>query len=72
MNIVSKIIGTVAFIIMLIGLLPLFGMLNYIAIPLATIGLLFGIFSSNTGGLLLNGIVLIVSLMRLIAGGGII
>jgi len=72
MNIVSKIIGTIAFIIMLIGLLPLFGMLNYIVIPLATIGLLFGIFSSNTGGLLLNGIVLIVSLMRLIAGGGII
>ncbi|MEE4255775.1 MAG: hypothetical protein V2I47_01925 [Bacteroidales bacterium] len=72
MNIVSKIIGTVAFIIMLIGLLPLFGMLNYIVIPLATIGLFFGIFSRNTGGLLLNGIVLIVSLMRLIAGGGII
>ena len=72
MNVLSKIIGTIAFIIMIIGLLPLFGMLNWIVIPLACIGLFFGIFSRNTGGLVLNGIVLIVSAMRLIVGGGIV
>jgi hypothetical protein len=53
---------------MLIGLIPLLGMLNWIVIP---ISLIIGIFSKNTGGLLLNGIVLIVSALRLIVGGGI-
>lgn len=72
MNAVSKIIGTIAFIVMLVGLIPLFGMLNWIVIPLALLGLFFGIFSKNTGGLMLNGIVLIVSALRLMVGGGII
>jgi len=56
---------------MVIGLIPLLGMLNWIVIPLALIGLIIGIFSKKTGGLLLNGIVLIVSFLRLIVGGGI-
>lgn len=72
MNLISKIIGIIAFLVMLVGLIPLLGILNWIAIPLAIIGLFFGIFSKNTGGLLLNGIVLIVSLLRLIIGGGIL
>ena len=71
MNVVSKIIGIIALIVMLIGLIPLLGWLNWIVIPLALIGLIIGIFSKNTGGLLLNGIVLIVSALRLIVGGGI-
>jgi len=54
---------------MVIGLIPLLGMLNWIVIPLALIGLIIGIFSKKTGGLLLNGIVLIVSFLRLIVGG---
>ena len=72
MNIVSKIIGIIAFFVMLIGLIPLLGILNWIAIPLALTGLFFGIFSKNSGGLLLNGIVLIVSLLRLMIGGGVL
>ena len=72
MNLISKIIGIIAFFVMLIGLIPLLGILNWIAIPLALIGLFFGIFSKNTGGLLLNGIVLIVALLRLMIGGGIL
>ena len=72
MNVLSKIIGTVAFIGMLIGLVPLFGIVNWVVIPLALVGLFIGIFSKNNGGLILNGIVLIVSAMRLIVGGGII
>lgn len=72
MNILSKIIGIIALIIMLFGLIPLFGILNWIVIPLALLGLIVGVFSKNTGGLTLNGIVLIVSFIRLIVGGGII
>lgn len=71
MNIASKIIGIIALIGMLVGLTPFIGMLNWIVIPLAIIGLFFGIFSKNTGGLVLNGIVLLAAALRLIVGGGI-
>lgn len=71
MNVISKTIGIIAFIGMLIGLIPLLGIINWIVIPLALVGLFIGIFSKNTGGLILNGIVLIVSALRLIVGGGI-
>lgn len=72
MNILSKIIGIIALILMLIGFIPLLGILNWIVIPIAILGLFVGVFSKNTGGLTLNGIVLIVSALRLIVGGGII
>jgi TRAP-type mannitol/chloroaromatic compound transport system permease small subunit len=71
MNVASKIIGIIALIGMLVGLIPLLGILNWLVIPLAVIGMIFGAFSKHTGGLLLNGIVLIVSVVRLIAGGGV-
>lgn len=71
MNVASKIIGIIALLVMLIGLIPLLGMLNWLVIPIALIGLIVGVFSKNTGGLLLNGIVLIVSVLRLFIGGGI-
>ncbi len=72
MNTVSKIFGIIALIIMAIGFIPLLGWLNWIVIPLAIIGLIFGAFSKNTNGLVLNGIVLVVSMIRLFIGGGIL
>ena len=72
MNVASKIIGIIALIIMIVGLVPFLGILNWIVVPIALIGLIIGVFSKNTGGLILNGIVLLVSILRLIIGGGII
>lgn len=72
MNLASKIIGSIALIIMIVGLVPLLGWLNWFAIPIAILGLIVGIFSRNTGGLILNGIILIFSALRLMAGGGIL
>ncbi len=57
---------------MIVGLFPLLGWLNWIVIPLTVIGLLFGAFSKNSGGVNLNGIVLIVAIIRLFIGGGFI
>ena len=53
MNVISKIIGVIAFIIMLIGLFPLLGMLNWVVIPLAIIGLIIGVFGKNSSGMFL-------------------
>lgn len=72
MNIASKIIGVIALLIALAGLLPLFGWLNWIAAPIAFIGLLVGLFGKNKGGMIFNGIVLLVSVIRLVMGGGVL
>ena len=72
MYLISKIIGIVALLIMIVGLFPLLGWLNWIVIPIAVLGLLLGAFSKNTGGVNLNGIVLIVAIIRLFIGGGFI
>lgn len=72
MNLISKLVGIVALIGMFIGLFPLLGWVNWIVIPLSIIGLFIGIFSKNRGGLNLNGIVLIVAIIRLFIGGGFI
>ncbi|HPD59977.1 MAG TPA: hypothetical protein PLL29_08195 [Paludibacteraceae bacterium] len=71
MNTASKTIGIIALILMIIGLIPLLGWINWFVIILTIIGLIVGIFGKNNGGMILNGIVLIVSALRLIVGGGI-
>jgi len=71
MNILSKLIGIIAFVIMLLGLMPLLGLLNLIALPIAILGLIIGIFAKNNGGLILNSFVIIVAIMRLFVGGGV-
>ena len=72
MNLISKIIGVIAILGMLVGLVPLLGWINWAVLPLAVLGLIFGALSSNSGGRNLNAIVLVVSLLRLILGGGIV
>ena len=71
MNTASKTIGIIALILMIIGLIPLLGWINWFVIILTIIGLIVGIFGKNNGGMILNGIVLIVSALRLIVGSGI-
>jgi TRAP-type mannitol/chloroaromatic compound transport system permease small subunit len=71
MNIISKIIGIIALVGMLISLIPFLGILNWGVLPLAIIGLIIGVFSKNTSGLILNGIVILVAAFRLFVGGGI-
>lgn len=71
MNTASKILGIISLIIMIIGLIPFLGMLNWLVILLSLIGVIIGIFGKNNGGLILNGIVLLASALRLFIGGGI-
>lgn len=72
MDFISKIIGVIAVLGMLLGLIPFLGWVNWAVLPLAVVGLIFGALSSESGGRNVNGIVLIVSLLRLILGGGIL
>ncbi len=71
MNVISVIIGVVALAIALVGFLPLLGWLNWVAIPIAVVGLIVGMFDARSSGRNFNAVVLAFSVIRLALGGGI-
>ena len=82
MGLISVLWGVVAMVWMVLALIPLLGWGNWFLIPfaavgaiIAAIGLLFTS-SAKTGrakaGLVLNGIVIVVAIVRLGIGGGIV
>jgi len=72
MNILSVLVGLVALLFALPGIIPLLGALNYVAIPIAVVGAGLGILSSRNGGRNFNLFVLVVAVIRLSLGGGIL
>lgn len=71
-NLVSLIIGVVAFVFALVAFLPLLGWANWLIIPLAMIGAFFGVLSRGTAGRNLNLFVIAIGVVRLILGFGIL
>ena len=72
LNLLSILVGIIAFPIMLIALIPLLGWLNYLVIPLAILGVAMGALSDGNTGRNLNIIVLLVGGVRLFLGGGLL
>lgn len=72
MNMISVVIGIVVLIVALVGFIPLFGWLNWFAIPGAIVGLVIGLLSKKTSGRNINLVVLALAIVRLLIGGGII
>lgn len=82
MGLISLLWGVVAMLWMVLALIPLLGWANWLLIPFAAVGAIIGAIgilftsSAKTGraktGLLLNGIVIVVGIIRLGIGGGII
>ncbi|NDK39366.1 hypothetical protein DT603_10985 [Pseudoxanthomonas gei] len=82
MGLISLVWGIVAMFLMVLALIPLLGWSNWFLIPFAAVGAIIGAIgvlftsSAKTGraktGLLLNGIVIVVGIIRLGIGGGII
>lgn len=70
LNIVSILIGLLALILAIPGLVPLFGWINYLVLPIALLGAGLGALSSRNMGRNLNVLVLIVAAFRLFLGGG--
>jgi len=71
-NLISLVIGAVTLVMALIAFFPLLGWANWLIIPLAVVGLAFGVVSRSTAGRNLNLVVIGVSVLRLMLGGGII
>jgi hypothetical protein len=72
MNVFSTLLGLMALIIALVGFIPLFGWLNWFAIPPAVVGLVLGLLSQKTSGRNVNLVVLALAIIRLALGGGIL
>ncbi|HEX8555710.1 MAG TPA: hypothetical protein VF695_13465 [Sphingomonas sp.] len=72
LNILSILVGLIALLFAVPGFIPLLGILNYIAIPIAVVGAGLGALSSKTAGRNFNLIVLIVAVLRLMLGGGLL
>mgnify|MGYP006172645563 CR=1 FL=1 len=82
MGLISILWGIVAMIWMVLALIPLVGITNWLLIPFAAIGAIIaavGVLLSRPGhrgrakaGLVLNGLVIVVGIVRLGIGGGVI
>lgn len=72
LNILSLLIGLVAGVIALFGLIPFVGWANWFVIPIAGFGLVLGLVSRRKEGQILNIVVIAIALVRLMLGGGLI
>jgi hypothetical protein len=82
MGLISLLWGIVAMLWMIFALIPLIGITNWLLIPFAAVGALIaaiGIALTSRekrgrakAGLVLNGIVIVVAIVRLNLGGGLI
>jgi len=72
LNLISLVIGAVAFVLALIAFIPLLGWANWFIIPLAIIGAVVGMVSRSTAGRNLNLFVILIAVVRLSLGGGIL
>lgn len=72
MNTIGRIFGILAIIGMLIGMIPLLGWINWLNIPLATIGLMLSIIGKSKGGIVICVVAIFFGLFRLALGGGIV
>lgn len=71
LNIVSLFIGAIGLLFAIPALLPFFGALNWLLLPIPVIGLALGALSRRTSGRNLNIVVLLVMVLRLMLGGGL-
>ena len=72
MNIISSLLGVVAIIIVLVGLVPGIGFINWIGLGIGIIGAVLGMFANKTSGRNINLLAIVIAIFRLLIGGGII
>lgn len=72
LNLVSILIGLVALVFAVPGLIPLLGWINWMVLPVALVGAGVGALSRSNAGRNLNILVLVVGALRLSLGGGLI
>ncbi|MEW6421931.1 MAG: hypothetical protein AB1511_09435 [Deinococcota bacterium] len=73
MRVLSLSLGILAALGLLLGLLPLFGWLNWLVVlPPAVLGLIFGTLARDRSAVTLNVVVAALGALRLLLGGGLL
>ncbi|NLI98119.1 hypothetical protein GX441_05600 [bacterium] len=80
MGVASLILSIIGLVIGVVGLIPLLGVLNWIALIFGLLGFIFGIIpiakKKRSGvaiaGFVISILVLVIAIIRLILGGGIV
>jgi hypothetical protein len=72
LNLVSLLIGALAFVLAIVAFIPFLGWANWLIIPLAILGAGIGMVSDSNAGRNLNLFVIVVGALRLMLGGGLI
>ena len=67
----SKTWGIITLLFAVVGLIPLFGWLNWFIIIFAVIGVIISAMSETKSGLWLNVAAIIIACFRLLIGGGL-
>lgn len=71
MQTLSVLFGLCAAILMVPGIIPFLGLLQWLVLVLCVFGIIFGSFPKRKVGLIINVAVAIVAIVRLTAGGGV-
>ncbi|MBN8807915.1 MAG: hypothetical protein J0I47_06730 [Sphingomonas sp.] len=71
-NIVSIAIGLLLTVVVLVGLPPFLGWINWLALVIGAVGVLIGALSRHKAGMIFNIVLLLIAAGRLSLGGGII
>ena len=71
MQTISVLIGLLCAAVMIPGIIPLLGWLNWAVLVGCIIGIIFGSFCKRKIGLIINIAVGVVSILRLFLGGGV-
>lgn len=72
MNLISIVIGLIGAVFMFVGIIPLLGWLNWIALAACGLGGILGAFAEKKTGLIINIIVIAIAILRLAIGGGFV
>ena len=72
MRILGTLWGMISLIIMLVAFIPLLGWLNWISIPIATLGLIFSSIVNSRNGKTMCIVAILFGILRLMFGGGIL
>ena len=72
LNIISALIGLFALLLAIPSFIPLLGWGNWLVVPIALVGLVFGLISSKNTGRNICLVVIIIGIVRLSIGGGFI
>jgi len=71
-NLLSILLALIALPIAFVGFLPFLGALNWLAVPIAIVAVVFGLLSSHKSGRNLSLFVLLLACFRLWLGWGVI